>query len=345
MISQPTYGLGQLGRDQGQAELRSLIHSVLAGLRPREREVIELIFRHDLDGGDLAIALGVSPSRASNLASRARSRLEEALGALHIALTGREACPELGKLLAGWDGQLTEQTRDLVVWHIGECQICGHRGWGSMRPAVFSRLLPLAPLPPELRDQVLGVCNSTAEEAVAYRRRVIRRAESIWLARFSRAIRQASWSNIRANPGVAVAAAAVAMWMVAAVSVALLAFAGSRTAAAQAVRPSAGTGSRGPGAVVATTIAPVRSAPTHAAPRPSPTVTRPASYVPTPVRSVPTRASSSSPSRSASSSPAPSRSASSSPPPSPSPSRSRTPSPSPSSASPSSTSPPAARGR
>jgi RNA polymerase sigma factor (sigma-70 family) len=343
VISQPTHGLGQLGSDQGQAELRSLIHSVLAGLGPREREVIELVFRHHLDGGDLAIALGVSQSKADKLASRARGRLEEALGALHIALTGRGACPELGKLLADWDGQLTEQTRDLVVWHVGECQTCAHRGWGAMRPAAFSRLLPLAQLPRELRDQVLGVCNSTAEDAVTYRRRIARHAESIWFARFSRAIRRASWSNIRANPGAAVAAAAVAMWIVAAVSVALLTFTGSRTADAHAARTDAGTGSRGPGGAVATTAAPAHSAPTHAARRPSPTATRPAAHLPAPVRSVSARA--------ASSSPAPSRSASSSPSPSPSPSRTASPSPSPSpssaspSPSPSSTSPPAARVR
>ena len=58
--------------DREEAELRSLIHSILAGLKPREREVIELSFRHDLDDDDLAIALGVSWSRAHALAARAR---------------------------------------------------------------------------------------------------------------------------------------------------------------------------------------------------------------------------------------------------------------------------------
>ena len=119
VIGQPTYGPGRVNGDQGQAELRSLLHSILVALKPREREVIELSFRHDLNDNDLAIVLGVSQSRAHDLATRARGRLEEALGALHIALTGREACPVLGELLTDWDGQLTEQTRDLVVRHIG----------------------------------------------------------------------------------------------------------------------------------------------------------------------------------------------------------------------------------
>ena len=182
VIGQPTYGPGHVNGDQGQAELRSLLHSILAGLSLREREVIELIFRHDLNDDDLAIALGMSQSRAHYLATRARGLLEEALGALHIALTGRAACPVLGGLLADWDGQLTEQTRDLVVQHIGECQTCAHHGWGAISPAAFFRLLPLALLPQELREQVLSLCTSTAEDAVAYRRRVARRAERKWFA-------------------------------------------------------------------------------------------------------------------------------------------------------------------
>ena len=58
-----TNGLAHVNGDQGQAELRTLIYSILAELKPREREVIELSFRHDLHGDDLAIALGVSSSR------------------------------------------------------------------------------------------------------------------------------------------------------------------------------------------------------------------------------------------------------------------------------------------
>ena len=304
VITQPAPAPGHVYGDQGQAELQSLIHSVLAGLKPREREVIELNLRHDLHDDDLVIALGTSQSRAQDLATRARGRLEESLGALHIALTGREACPALGELLADWDGQLSEQTRDLVVWHIGECQTCAHHGWGAMRPAAFSRLLPLAPLPSELRDQVLSLCTSTADEAVAYRRRVARRAERIWLARFSLAIRQASWGSIRANPGVAIAVAAVAVWMAAAVvSVTMVTLggasaadaqattAGSRAAHAHATQTSAAMSPRKPAVATA-------AASTSAAARPYPTVSQPSAIVPTAVQAVPSRVAPTSSSRS-----------------------------------------------
>jgi hypothetical protein len=243
-----TDGLADVPGYLGQAELHALIRSILADLKPREREVIELSFRHDLYDNDLAIVLGVSRSRAHALASRARGRLEKSFGALRTALAGREACPVVGELLADWDGQLTEQTRDLVVWHIEQCQTCANHGRGALRPTALSGLLPLAPLPPELREQVLSCCSSTDKDVVAYRRRVVRRAESTWLAIFSQAIRLVSWDSIRVNPGAVIATTAVAVWVVAAVSVTLLAFAGSHAAHAQVSQPAARTSSSRPAA-------------------------------------------------------------------------------------------------
>ena len=277
---------GHAHGDQGQAELRSLIHSTLAGLKPRDREVIELTFRHDLDDNGLAIVLGVDQSRAHDLASRARGRLEGALGALHIALTGREACPQLGELLAGWDGQLTEQTRELVVWHIGECRTCAQHRWGAMRPAAFFRLLPLAPLPPELRHQVLRLCTSPTADAVAYRRRVVRQAERVWLARFSLAARRVSWSSIRANPGMAIAATAVAVWAVAAVIVMMLTFGGSGAAHAQTTGSRAARALATPASVATHPRSPAAAAASAqaSAARPSPAVTNSPASVASPVR-------------------------------------------------------------
>ena len=290
VVSEPTNATDGLAHDNGylgQAELRALIRSVLADLKPREREVIELSFRHDLYDNDLAIALGVSSSRAHALATRASGRLEKALGAMRTALAGREACPVVGELLADWDGQLTEETRDLVAWHIEQCQTCANHGRGTLRPTALSGLLPLAPLPPELREQVLSRCFSTAEDAVAYRRRVVRRAESTWFAQFSQAIRRLSWDSIRANPGPAIATTAVAVWVAAAVSVLLLTFAGSHVAHAQAPQPtgshavqtpaagpSVETSLHSPATAPATTTAPVSSAA-----RPSSPVSQPSAYV------------------------------------------------------------------
>ena len=150
VISHPaeaTDGIADFNGYLGQAELRALIRSVLADMKPREREVVELSFRHELFDNDLAVALGLSVSKAHALASRTRGRLEKSLAALRTALAGRQACPVMGELLADWDGQLTEQTRNLVAWHIEQCQICVNHARGVLRPTVLPRSAAAAPAP------------------------------------------------------------------------------------------------------------------------------------------------------------------------------------------------------
>jgi len=222
-----------------EPDLPTLVRGILAELKPREREVIELSFRHDLDDADLAIALGVSWSRAHALVSRARGRLENALRALLVARTRREACPALDELLAGWDGQVTEHTRDLVGVHMEQCETCAPHTRGPLRPAALSGLLPLAPLPPGLRGHVLRLCSSLASDAAAHRRRVAaRRAKSMWLFRFTQAIKLVKWDTIRRNGGTTTAIVAGAAWVVAAVTVTLITFAGAHPAHARSFRPS-----------------------------------------------------------------------------------------------------------
>jgi hypothetical protein len=296
----------------------------LADLKPREREVIELSFRHDLDDDDLVIVLGVSLSRARALAARARVRLEKSFGALRTALAGRDACPVVGELLADWDGELTEQTRDLVAWHIEQCQTCANHGRGALRPTALSGLLPLAPLPPQLREEVMSCCFAPDEDAVAYRRRVVRRAKSTWLPIFSQAVRRLSWEGIRANPGAAIATTAVAVWLAVAVVVTLLTFAGSHDAHAEVLQPAAGTSSSR-----SATPSPSPSGSASVKPRPSPAVRRTATRPPLPVYYSPSPSYLPSPSYSPPYSPSPTASTSPSPKPSKSPSPKPTKSPSP----------------
>ena len=322
--AETAHGLAHADGDAGQAELRTLISAMLAALAPGERDVVELSFRHELSDNDLAIALGVSWSRAHALAARAHGRLEESLAALQVVMTRREVCPALKEMLADWDGRPTEQTRELISWHIEVCQACAHYGRGVLRSAAFSRLLPLAPLPADLRERVLTRCSSTAEDAAAYRRRVVsRRAEPTWLARFARTITQVRWATIRAHPGAVLATVVVAVWVVAAVAGLGLTFAGSHALLA---RPSVRTSLGSPAAATTAAAVPTTgaAAPTTATARPTPTFSHSA-YVPPPVQPEPTPALH------------PSN------PPSPAPSKSSTPtaskSPSPSPATPSSPSP------
>jgi len=160
-----------------RGELRDLVRSAIAGLNPGEREVIELTLRHEFDGPDLAAALGVPVNQAHALASRARGQLERSLGALLVARTGRQACPELDEILAGWGGQLTVLLRKRVSRHIENCDVCGERKRRELSPAMLLSALPVFIVPAALRQQVLRLVSDPTPAAARYRQHVARRAE------------------------------------------------------------------------------------------------------------------------------------------------------------------------
>ena len=140
VVSPRDPGPAEVNGDRAEAELRSLIQSILAGLKPREREVIELSFRQAMNDDDLAIVLDVSWSRARALAARARGRLEEALYALHIVLTRRDACPVTGGVAGrlGWAADRSD---------VGTGQLA-YPGLPDLRPSRMGRAAPGGVFPP-----------------------------------------------------------------------------------------------------------------------------------------------------------------------------------------------------
>jgi RNA polymerase sigma factor (sigma-70 family) len=286
-------------------ELRQLVRSAIAGLNPGDREVIELSLRHELDGPDLAAALGVPVNQAHALASRARGQLERSLGALLVARTGREACRELDAMLADWDGELTVLLRKRVSRHIEHCDICGERKRRELSPAMLLSALPVIILPRGLRYQVLRLVADTSPNAVRYREHVARRAEPFRSSGFPVPI--AEFAPVRTwRPGrtVIYAAAAALVLIIAggAVAAAMLrhgggsprsgahgaAIPGPSGRAPAALAPPGGSGSspsptRAP-ATTAATPSPTAS-PSPTSPAPSPTATAKPKPKPSPTRS------------------------------------------------------------
>jgi RNA polymerase sigma-70 factor (ECF subfamily) len=60
---------------------RAAVRTALAGMAPREREIIALKFHGGLDNAELARVLGVSPSNAGTQLHRAMTKLREAVDA------------------------------------------------------------------------------------------------------------------------------------------------------------------------------------------------------------------------------------------------------------------------
>jgi RNA polymerase sigma factor (sigma-70 family) len=209
-----------VSRAAEQVDLQQLVRAAIDGLNRGERDVIELSLGRDLVGDELADALGVSRNHAHAMLSRARGQLERSLGALIVARTGRQACPDLDAMLAGWDGKLTVLIRKRISRHIERCELCGERKRRELTPALFAGLSPLVALMPGFRDQLLRVVSDRTPAGLLHRFSVANRAGPFGQNGFPAPIRTPGppWQHLHHAPVVTGAAtAAVAAGVIAAV--------------------------------------------------------------------------------------------------------------------------------
>ncbi|MGG7576141.1 RNA polymerase sigma factor [Streptomyces sirii] len=163
-----------LDADLRTEELRKLVQDAFDGLNTRDREVLELAMRQDLQGSELAAALGLSLNHTHALLSRARQQLEGALAAVIVARNGRRDCAELTQMLDAWDGTMTILMRKRINRHIAACEICAERKHRDVSAASLLTLLPVPVLSPTFRDQVIEVVTGPQHEE--RRREVTERA-------------------------------------------------------------------------------------------------------------------------------------------------------------------------
>lgn len=159
----------------GRSELANLIAEAAGGLSDRDRSVLELAYRHGLDGPELAEALGVSQTNANTLVYRLRETIERSLGALLVARRARKTpnpCPELAAMLKGWDGQFTILMRKRISRHIESCQRCDQDRRRMVNPVALLGAAPVfIPAPDWLRDRTLNdiqlTCSGTGMMSAA----------------------------------------------------------------------------------------------------------------------------------------------------------------------------------
>jgi RNA polymerase sigma factor (sigma-70 family) len=141
-------------------ELAALVRAAAAGLDERDQLVLEYSVRHELDGDDLAAALGVSPQQCYGLVHRMRQRAERSLGAYCVARTGRKDCDELAAILRDWDGEFSVLIRKRVARHVDQCDTC-ERSRRKVAPLTLFGAAPAFALPLDLRDRVLSATRHT----------------------------------------------------------------------------------------------------------------------------------------------------------------------------------------
>ena len=204
----------EIGVAAERADVQQLVRAAIDGLNPGERDVIELSLIQELDGAELADALGVSRNHAHALLSRARSQLERSLGALIVARTGREACADLDAMLASWDGQFTALMRKRISRHIDQCEVCGERKRRELTPALFAGAVPMAAMLPGFREQVLRVLADRSPAGLTHRLTVANRAGPFGPQGFPKPISPpgaAPWHRILHHPRAMVAGAAASV--------------------------------------------------------------------------------------------------------------------------------------
>ncbi|MBU3750500.1 MAG: sigma-70 family RNA polymerase sigma factor, partial [Mycobacterium sp.] len=143
----------------GQSELARLIADAAGGLSDRDRELLELSYRHGLDGPELAEALGVTLTNANTMMFRLRQTVERCLGALLVARGARanpDACPELAAILKGWDGQFTVLLRKRTARHIDSCPVCAEDQRRNVNPvSLLGGAAVFIPAPAGMRQLTL----------------------------------------------------------------------------------------------------------------------------------------------------------------------------------------------
>ena len=143
----------------GQSELARLVADAAGGLSDRDRELLDLSYRHGLDGPELAEALGVTLTSANTMMFRLRQTVERCLGALLVARGAQanpQACAELAAVLKGWDGQFTVLMRKRMARHIESCDTCEADQRRHVNPvALLGGSAVFIPAPGWLRRQTL----------------------------------------------------------------------------------------------------------------------------------------------------------------------------------------------
>jgi RNA polymerase sigma factor (sigma-70 family) len=170
------FGLLDVDAEADERETLLVVTAALRGLSNADREVLDLVFRHGIDGTDLAVTLGLSTVRVRALVSGASSRFENAAAVVVMLYRGWARCRVLTTIVRDWDpaaDSLTPQLLTRVTRHIGSCDRCSRsRGYTVFGPDLLTAI-PLASPPAALRQRVLDA--ALDPEFGAYRRRVLAR--------------------------------------------------------------------------------------------------------------------------------------------------------------------------
>jgi RNA polymerase sigma factor (sigma-70 family) len=160
-----------------EGERMAVVTAALARLPDRDREVLNLAFRHKIEGAELAAVLGRSPRRAETLLSEASRRFEQSAAAVVALRAGRAGCAVLDDLAGGQQDPasipLASKPGQKLGSHVASCADCARSREGREFPPELISEVPLATPPVRLRLRI----NRTALALGEYRHTVVKRSD------------------------------------------------------------------------------------------------------------------------------------------------------------------------
>lgn len=136
-------------------ELTQLVWDAAKGLAPEDRAVLDLKLKRDLDGADLAEALGVPHDQLHKVTGRAMERFERSIVSLVLARGARRDCSVLAGLVETDDVELTPVLRKRIARHAQDCDACERRRKILVNPSTMVASAHEVGPSLALRDQVL----------------------------------------------------------------------------------------------------------------------------------------------------------------------------------------------
>jgi RNA polymerase sigma factor (sigma-70 family) len=150
-----------------RAEAVRLVEEASAGLSGEDRTLLALLHRHDLTPSEAAEVLGLDAANVHSRAHRVRERFERAVRGLLVAQRGVDQCPELARVLDGWDGVWDPLWRKRVARHADECETCGQEAARLTSPAALFGVVPLLAAPILMKAKVVAAMEAALTGAAA----------------------------------------------------------------------------------------------------------------------------------------------------------------------------------
>jgi len=165
-VAAETSGYQALDPESEAREVETIlvVTAALDGLSDRDRELLNLAFRHGFDDADLGAVIGVSAGRARRLVVRASGRFGKSAAVVEVMRSRWTRCEIWEKIVGDTDPDLpwlTPKLRKRLTRHINSCDTCTwSRGDVTFGPDLLS-VVPLAVPPAAIWQPVTATASGT----------------------------------------------------------------------------------------------------------------------------------------------------------------------------------------